>query len=245
MDLPLKIFVNTTLKRSAVISLRRRLKNNPFPTYIRWKYSPRKNKPKTITFDNARKSPEIIKDYFGNRFVVLSAIETDEGLVLPMGIPEKLYLDKEEKDSKKYILTEELAQILKDNRFYPHKIEHLFPFTVQTLAALRSELGYSSYADRNAWLAQHIEEILSSTAKGFCLKHKEIRIKKNVIAALKTNTKHIFTAMENNPALIKMLLENWEKPSETKRKELDDLLTTSRSKNTRRAFSILKEAKVI
>lgn len=177
--------------------------------------------------------------------MVLSAIETDEGLVCPMGIPEDLYLHKQDRGYKKYLLTEELACILKENRFYPHKITQYLPFNEATLAALRSELGYSNYADRNAWLAQHVEEILNSTAKDFCLKHADMKIKKNVIASIKTSSQHVFSVLENDPVLTEALLENWKNPSNASRIKIDNVMTLSKSKNLRRTFSILKEAKLI
>lgn len=246
LSVPSKEF-SETLKKSAVINLRRILRDNPFSTYVRWQKSTHKNRPKFITFNNVRSNPELIKDFFGNNFVVLSALRTDEGLFFPMGVPEEKYFDTKSKNTKKYILTSEIAQILKENRFYPHRVLKSFPFNDQTLASLRSELGYNLYTDRNAWLALHAEEILNSTAKDFCLKYNDAKIKQPVIATIKTQAKLIYTILEKetNSVLANNLEKNWKTPSDEIRKEINAMLGVSKSIKMRRTFSILKEAGLI
>ncbi len=246
MEVPSKEFTSI-LKKSMVITLRRTLQDNPFGSYAKWVESKRKNKPLVITLNNAKSNPEVLVDFLGNRYVLLSASITKEGVVLPMGVLEHLFFNKSMKYTKEYILTPEIARILKKDRFYPRKALNHFPFTDQTLQSLRKKLGYDTYSDRNTWLALHINEILTSTANSFCLKHKEMGIKKHVIFDIKLSVKNILNDLNNSPDsyLMEILLNYWKTPNDITRKAVDNFLEKYKSKKYRRIFSILKEADML
>jgi len=230
-----------------VITLRRALQDNPFNSYAKWVDSKRTNKPLFITLNNAKNNPEIFTDFFGNRYVLLSASTTKDGIVLPMGVAENIFFNQNMKSTKEYILTPEIAFILKKNRFYPHRLLKRFPFSEQTLCTLRKKLDYETYADRNTWLALHINEILASTAKAFCLKNKDININKNVIFDIKISAKSIMNDLNNSPNsyLKEVLFNNWKAPNDTTRKAVDDFLGKNKSKKYRRIFAILKKANML
>lgn len=236
------------LKKGKMTTLRRLVQDNPFKTYERWVNSKRANKPRYISFNDARNNPQILTDILGCRHVLLSASRTKEGLVIPMGALETPFLDKGIRNSKKYIITPEIAKILKKTRFCPMKGQKEIPISMNGIRTLRAELGYQKHEvhiERNTVYVQHYDELINSTASAFFLNHPELDTTQKRVADMKVYIAYVLReAKKPQNLLIPALLEHWEQPTDETSKKVDKVFG-QRAPKIRRAFLVLKKAKKI
>ncbi len=238
---------NDVLTKGSVGRLRRLLRNNPYKSYRQWVSSTHAGKPDFITFYDARNKPELIKDCFDREYVILSArLVKKTGLAFPIGVHKKSF-DENNKATPRYILTPEIAEILKEHRLYPRKTKDMFPFGEQTISSLLSYLGYSVYPDRRAFLAENLQNILNSTVNDFCSRFDETMASRHAIRDVKSGAVFILETIKKQPfpVLITLLEKYWETPTDDIRKTIDDFVGTNKSKQLRRAFDLLKIANFI
>jgi len=245
LDMPGKEFTDR-LKLTTVGRLRRLLQDNPFKTYDTWVSSKQINKPRFITFNDARKNPQILIDALGHRYVLLSASITDEGLILPKGVLEVDFLNRKRATSSKYILTHEVAKWVEKIRFNKHKRNTIISDIV--FYGLCAELGYSLrkiYDGWNAFFVQHFDELLNSKTKTFFQKYPELNISQEGLTNIKYNIAFVLREAQNSSSvLIPALLEHWEQPNAETRGKVDAVFGR-KSSMIRRAFLLLKKAKRI
>jgi len=229
------------LKPSTVQRLRRKLMENPYPSYQAWVESKDKNKPKEVRQDT-KNNPEFITDYFGVKYLVVSATMTKEGLVFPMGVEKRFYHTRS-KHTISYIYTHEVFSIIKEYRFYPRKGIHKFPFGEQTFIALKKKLGYteSTYKEVNLWLAGHIEEIVSMTIKGFYSQYaSHVHISINSVKTLKAYFNYLIKC-DNKTLLIIQKYNHTKKKSD--REKLNERIGEYITISVIRVYYILTLAK--
>jgi len=237
---------NDQLKIGVVSRLRRLLLDNPFKTYDAWVSSKRMNKPRYIRFNDARENPQILTDVLGHRYVLYSAWKTDEGTILPMGVLESQFLDKNRKTSTKYILTHEVAKWIEGTDF--NKANKNIPISDRAFCGLCAELGHRPSKvndDRDAFLVRHLDELLNSMPKAFFLNHPELDVSHKTVADLKYYFDFVLKELQNpQSVLIPALLEHWKLPNAESSKKVDRVFGKN-SSNIRRAFLLLKKAKRI
>jgi len=234
------------LKTPMVANLRRLLQNNPFKTYEHWVNSKQKDKPRFITFNDAHKNPQILIDALGHRYVLFSALRAEEGFILPKGILEAHFRDKNIKMSTKHILTHDLAKHLEKINFKKYKKNAAISNKV--FYSFCAELGQSphkAHDDWNIFFVQHLDELLRSTTKTFFMKYPELEITQKGLKEIKYYINLVLKELKNpSSALIPALLEHWKQPNlETSKKA--DVVFGRNSSMMRRAFLLLKKAKRI
>ncbi len=236
------------LKRGKITTFRRLVQDNPFRSYERWVSSKRADRPYYISFNDARDNPQILTDVLGRRHVLLSASRTKEGLVLPMGALEPLFLDKNIRNSKKYIITPDIAKILDKTRFSPMETSKYIPISMNGIHTLRAEFGYQPHQvhnERNAVYVQYFDELINSTAKAFFLNHPELDTSQKVVADMKVHIAFVLKeAKKPKSLLISALVEHWEESNSETTKKVDKAFGR-KSPKIRRAFLVLKRAKRI
>ena len=156
------------LSPTTINKLRRRVKENPYKSYIEWVESTDPDKPKEIRFLNTRDQPEIVTDYFGTKHILFSARIANNGIVLPIGIPIDQY-KYYHKYGKNYIVTQALAEFIKKYRYHPVWASEELSITLQSSKHIRQILGYDKNPDEevNMWLAAHLAEITSMSKEKF------------------------------------------------------------------------------
>lgn len=245
LDVPYKEF-NDLLKAGILHKFRRLLQNNPFKSYEDWVSSKQANKPRFITFNDAQENPQILIDALGHRFVLFSALRTDEGLILPKGVLEVDFLNKKKATSTKYILTHEVVKHLEEIRFNKHKKNAAI--SDKLFFSFWAKLGNSSpqgHKEKNAFLVQHLDDLLNSTAKMFFLKYPELDICQQAVTDIKAHIAFVQREMQNpQSVLIPALLEHWEQPNAETRGKVDAVFGR-KAATIRRAFLLLKKAKRI
>jgi len=234
------------LKKAKTTQFRRLVQDNPFKSYERWVTSKRKDKPSYITFNDARSNPQILTDIFGCRYVLMSASRTKEGLIFPMGALEELFLDKKIKNSKKYIITPEVAKVLEKTHSSLLEGVKYLPVSTGGMRSLHAELGYQVsdvHEERNLIYVQHFDELINSTAKAFFLSHPELDTSEKMVGDMKLHIAFVQKEAKNPKSLlIAALAEHWDKPNSETVKKVDKAFGRKTPK-IRRAFLILKRAK--
>lgn len=247
LNTPTKEF-DGTIKHGVVNRLRRLLQDNPFKTYEHWVNSKRVNKPNYITFNDAPKNPQILINSLGHRYVLLSALRTNEGLIFPKGELEVIYSDKNKAVTTKYILTHEITRWLEEENFsFPENS----PISTSAFYHLCAELGCSPSKSRkvldkrNTLFVQHIDELINLTAEEFLLNHTAMDLPRGTILHLKIKIAFIMKELQKPQSeLISALLEHWVQPNAETSKKVDTVYGRN-SSNIRRAFLLLKRAKKI
>lgn len=237
------------LKKGKVIAFRRLLQNNPFKSYEQWVNSKQKGKPRYISFNDARENPQILTDVLGQRYVLMSARKTDNGLILPMGALESLFFDKKIKNSKTSIITPEIAKILEKTRFSLTEGTKYLPLSLEGISALHQELGYKKtsevHKERNSIYVKYLDELLHSTAKAFFLSHPELDTPQKIVGDMKLHIGFVLKeAKKSKSLLIAALLEHWKTPNRETSKKVDKVYGR-KSPKIRRAFLVLRKAKRI
>lgn len=247
LDVPIKEFTGL-LKISKMMSFRRLVQDNPFKSYEHWVTSKRKDKPHYITFNDARENPQILTDVLGHRYVLLSATRTKEGLVLPMGALEERFFNTNIYNSKKTIVTPEIAKILEKTRSSLSEGEKYLPLMPDGVSRLHTRIGHrvsDLHNERNAVYVRHINELINSTASEFFLNHPELEASKETVGDIKVHIALLLReAKKPKSLLISTLIEHWNNPNTQTIKKVDKAFGRKSSK-VRRAFLILKKAKKI
>lgn len=251
LETPIKNFTGV-LKKGTIFPLRRLLLNNPYSTYQQWNESKDNKKPKFITFNDVETNPQYIKDYFSSSYVLYSAQINSSGILFPQGILKNVFLGSQGKYSPKYILTPEIAKIIKENLFSIKDTQKLLePMSKSVLTNMRTAMGINTTKLRNTWLAEHAEELLNTKVKNFLITYDKEK-KQNIISpnTMFSIKHHLMLILElvktqSNPVLLILLEEFWADTTTEKQLEIDRLLPFGRARRYRRAFAILKEAKLI
>jgi len=158
------------LLKHTVAMLRRKLKENPYESYVAWRDSKDKDKPREIRIINTQTNTEIITDYLGEKYVVSSAIMGDDGMALPMGIPREDYIVKDScRKFKKHIITKEIAEYIHINRKRPINASKESSLSYDVFVRLSKRLGVEKGADHvmNERLAVHLRKIYSTSNRLF------------------------------------------------------------------------------
>ena len=251
LETPIKNFTGV-LKKGTIFPLRRLLLNNPYATYKQWIEGDSFKKPKVITFNDVENNPQYVKDYFGSSYVLYSAQMNESGVVLSQGVLKSVFFGSQGKYSPKYILTAQIVKVIKSNIFSIKNTQKLLePMSKSVVTNMRTAMGINTNKLRNLWLAEHAEELLNTKVKDFLITYDKER-KQNIISSntLFNIQRHLtlvsgLAYTKSNPALLGLLGKFWDEASPDVKQNIDNLLGVGSSKRYRRAYRILKEAKLI